>query len=97
LNAQESEIAEVVRTQSTLPIRENSLTVKEIINILHHKGPKSVARLARELSINHSAVSIYIRYMRQMAIVSLHPNLRKSDRYVRLEIVPDKETRMPSY
>ncbi len=97
LEAQEAEIAEVRRTGSTKPIKEDSLTVKELINLLYHRGSKTISGLAKELYINSTVIAVYTRYMRQVAIVSLHSTRKQSDHYVQLEIEPDRSNRMPEY
>ena len=97
LAAQESEIQAIKRKNSTSAIKKDSLTVKEIVNILHHRGPKTFAGLAKELYMDIGVVKVYARYMYQMALVSFQTNKRRSDQFIVLEITPDEETRMPSY
>jgi len=94
--AQDHELERVEKTGSIGAIQENSLTVKEIINCIHYKGPRTIKGLAKEITLSPEIVAVYIRYLAKNSKVKLKENRRRSDKIIELTFRPGGDI-MPTF
>lgn len=63
LQKQDEEIEKVAKQGSIRPIKNDSLTAKELVQHIHIHGARTLPRLSREFQIEEDVLTVYARYL----------------------------------